>query len=100
MLHHRRLSPGRLTTGALTLAVALACRAHAQDAGDAAPPSRALLLELAAEYGCAAVLLFSDPADDGDARGPTCPDGPWKPDWAAQRLQSSWNDVSIRHLGS
>ncbi len=46
---------------------------------------RGVKVELAEERGCVGVLLFSDPADDGAGRGPTWPDGPWKPDWAAQR---------------
>jgi N-acetylated-alpha-linked acidic dipeptidase len=46
---------------------------------------RGVKADLAEEYGCAALLLFSDPAEDGDVRGPTWPTGPWKPDWAAQR---------------
>jgi N-acetylated-alpha-linked acidic dipeptidase len=35
--------------------------------------------------GCAAVLLFSPAADDGAGRGPTWPQGPWKPSHEAQR---------------
>ena len=46
---------------------------------------RGVKVELAEEHGCAAVLLFSDPATDGDGKGPTWPDGPWKPDTEAQR---------------
>jgi N-acetylated-alpha-linked acidic dipeptidase len=46
---------------------------------------RGVKVDLAAQHGAIAVLLFSDPADDGAARGPTWPDGPWKPDWAVQR---------------
>ncbi|MCB9913563.1 MAG: M28 family peptidase [Planctomycetes bacterium] len=46
---------------------------------------RGVKARLAQEYGCAGLLLFSDPADDGAAKGAVWPDGPWKPDWAAQR---------------
>lgn len=46
---------------------------------------RGVKVELAAEFGCSGVLLFSDPADDGAERGPVWPDGPWKPEWAVQR---------------
>ncbi|MEM7310061.1 MAG: M28 family peptidase [Planctomycetota bacterium] len=46
---------------------------------------RGVKAELAAEYGCAGVLLYSDPASDGYARGPAWPEGPWKPGDAAQR---------------
>lgn len=46
---------------------------------------RGVKVDLATEYGCAAVLLFSDPEDDGAAKGDTWPAGPWKPGWAVQR---------------
>ncbi len=46
---------------------------------------RGIKVELGAKHGCAAVLLFSDPADDGAAKGAVWPEGPWKPDWDAQR---------------
>jgi N-acetylated-alpha-linked acidic dipeptidase len=46
---------------------------------------RGIKVDLATEYGCAAALLFSDPDDDGPGRGETWPEGPWKPDWDAQR---------------
>lgn len=37
------------------------------------------------ERGAAAVLLYSDPADDGYARGDVMPRGPWRPETAVQR---------------
>src|SRR5262245_4852731 len=46
---------------------------------------RGIKVDMATQAGCAAVLLFSDPAEDGPDKGPTWPDGPWKPDWEAQR---------------
>jgi N-acetylated-alpha-linked acidic dipeptidase len=46
---------------------------------------RGIKVDLAAQYGCVGVLLFSDPSEDGSAKGPTWPAGPWKPDWDAQR---------------
>lgn len=46
---------------------------------------RGIKVDLATEYGCAGVLLFNDPAEDGGARGATWPAGPWKPDTSAQR---------------
>ena len=46
---------------------------------------RGVKARLAQEYGCAGVLLFSDPADDGAERGEVWPRGPWKPDWEGQR---------------
>ncbi|MCK6447090.1 MAG: M20/M25/M40 family metallo-hydrolase [Planctomycetes bacterium] len=41
--------------------------------------------ELAAEYGAAAVLLWTPASDDGAAKGALWPDGPWKPGHEAQR---------------
>jgi N-acetylated-alpha-linked acidic dipeptidase len=46
---------------------------------------RGIKVDLAAQYGCAAVLLWSDPKSDGAGRGPTWPTGPWKPAHEAQR---------------
>ena len=46
---------------------------------------RGIKVDMATQAGCAAVLLFSDPAEDGPDKGPTWPAGPWKPDWEAQR---------------
>lgn len=46
---------------------------------------RGIKVDLATQFGCAAVLLFNDPAEDGVERGPAWPEGPWKPDWEAER---------------
>lgn len=46
---------------------------------------RGVKVDLAREYGCVGVLLYSDPAGDGAERGEVWPFGPFKPDWAAQR---------------
>ncbi len=46
---------------------------------------RGCKVELAAEFGAAAVLLFTDPSEDGAAKGDVWPKGPWKPDTDAQR---------------
>ncbi len=46
---------------------------------------RGIKVDLATEFGCAAVLLFSDPSSDGPEKGATWPQGPWKPDDDAQR---------------
>lgn len=46
---------------------------------------RGIKVDMAARNGCSAVLLFSDPAEDGPDKGATWPAGPWKPDWDAQR---------------
>jgi N-acetylated-alpha-linked acidic dipeptidase len=40
---------------------------------------------IAQERGAAAVIIFSDPADDGWKRGDKYPRGPWRPDTGAQR---------------
>jgi len=39
----------------------------------------------AQEHGAAAVIIYSDPADDGWKRGDKYPDGPWRPDTGVQR---------------
>lgn len=46
---------------------------------------RGVKVDLASEFGCAGVLLFSDPKLDGPGKGEVWPKGPWKPEWAAQR---------------
>lgn len=46
---------------------------------------RGVKAELAQEFGCVGVLLFSESAEDGGERGAVWPQGPWKPDWDAQR---------------
>lgn len=45
---------------------------------------RGIKVDLASEFGCAAVLLFTPASDDGAEKGPTWPNGPWKPDTLAQ----------------
>ena len=39
----------------------------------------------AAAAGCAALLIYSDPKDDGFVRGDVYPEGPWRPESAVQR---------------
>ncbi len=39
----------------------------------------------ARKRGLAALLIYSDPADDGFVRGPVYPQGPWRPKSAVQR---------------
>jgi Peptidase family M28/PA domain len=46
---------------------------------------RGLKVMLAEERGAAAVLIFSDPAQDGAGRGAAFPDGPWRPGSAVER---------------
>ncbi|MCY2958746.1 MAG: M28 family peptidase [Planctomycetota bacterium] len=46
---------------------------------------RGIKVDLAAQYGCAAVLLWSESKSDGADKGPTWPAGPWKHEHEAQR---------------
>ncbi len=46
---------------------------------------RGVKVQLAQQYGAAAVILYSDPSDDGWQRGPAYPAGPWRPDSGVQR---------------
>ncbi|MDR3726912.1 MAG: M28 family metallopeptidase [Terracidiphilus sp.] len=46
---------------------------------------RGVKVYLAEQRGAAAVLLYSDPHDDGYSKGDTYPDGPWGPETAVQR---------------
>ena len=46
---------------------------------------RGVKVFLAANYGAAGVIIYSDPWDDGYFKGDKYPKGPWRPDTAAQR---------------
>lgn len=46
---------------------------------------RGVKADLAHEYGAVGLILYSDPADDGSARGPAYPNGPWRPATGVQR---------------
>ncbi len=46
---------------------------------------RAVKIHTAQDAGAAAIIIYSDPADDGYVRGPVWPDGPWRADWQLQR---------------
>ncbi|MEJ2131063.1 MAG: folate hydrolase, partial [Gammaproteobacteria bacterium] len=46
---------------------------------------RGIKPKLAAEHGAIGCLIYSDPADDGYARGDVYPDGPFKPETGVQR---------------
>jgi N-acetylated-alpha-linked acidic dipeptidase len=46
---------------------------------------RGVKVFLAQQHGAAGVLIYSDPADDGWARGDKYPNGPWRPDTGVQR---------------
>jgi N-acetylated-alpha-linked acidic dipeptidase len=45
---------------------------------------RGVKVYLAEQRGAAGVLLYSDPQDDGFAKGPAYPKGPWRPETAVQ----------------
>ena len=46
---------------------------------------RAVKIHTAQQAGAAAIIIYSDPADDGFARGLTWPEGPWRAEWQLQR---------------
>jgi N-acetylated-alpha-linked acidic dipeptidase len=46
---------------------------------------RAVKIHTAQEAGAAGIIIYSDPADDGFAKGLTWPEGPWRGDWQLQR---------------
>lgn len=46
---------------------------------------RGVKVYLAEQRGAAAVLIYSDPQDDGYFKGDVWPNGPWRPDTAVQR---------------
>jgi N-acetylated-alpha-linked acidic dipeptidase len=46
---------------------------------------RGVKVRLAQQHGAAAVLIYSDPFDDGWRRGDPYPQGPWRPDTGVQR---------------
>ena len=45
---------------------------------------RAVKLHTAQQAGAVGIIIYSDPADDGFARGLTWPDGPWRADFQSQ----------------
>ncbi len=45
---------------------------------------RAVKIHTAQEHGAAAIIIYSDPADDGYAKGLTWPEGPWRADFQSQ----------------
>ncbi len=46
---------------------------------------RAVKIHTAQQHGAAAIIIYSDPADDGFAKGLVWPEGPWRADFQAQR---------------
>ena len=45
---------------------------------------RAVKIHTAQEHGAAAIIIYSDPADDGFAKGLVWPEGPWRADFQIQ----------------
>lgn len=45
----------------------------------------------AQERGAVATIIYSDPAQDGSRRGPTYPDGGWRPSSSVQRGSVQFN---------
>ncbi len=45
---------------------------------------RAVKIHTAQEHGAAAIIIYSDPADDGYAKGTAWPKGPWRADFQSQ----------------
>ena len=46
---------------------------------------RGVKVKVAEEHGAAACIIYSDPADDGYAKGDVYPRGPWRPETGVQR---------------
>lgn len=46
---------------------------------------RGVKVREAQAHGALAIILYSDPADDGENKGPVFPDGPWRPASGVQR---------------
>jgi N-acetylated-alpha-linked acidic dipeptidase len=53
---------------------------------------RAVKVHTAEQAGAAGIIIYSDPADDGYARGLTWPEGPWRADFQSQsgNAKYSW----------
>ena len=45
---------------------------------------RAVKIHTAQEHGATAIIIYSDPADDGYLKGLTWPEGPWRADFQSQ----------------
>merc|ERR1711963_220394 len=54
---------------------------------------RGLKVRNAQERGAAAVLIYSDPTDDGFAQGEPYPDGAWRPKFGVQRGSVQFNSL-------
>lgn len=54
---------------------------------------RGLKVRNAQESGALAVLIYSDPFDDGFVQGPVYPEGPWRPEYGVQRGSVQFNSL-------
>ncbi len=54
---------------------------------------RGLLAQAAQQAGAVGAIFYDDPADDGAGKGPTYPNGPWRP---AASVQRGWLGPGIR----
>lgn len=54
---------------------------------------RGLKVMNAQKKGAAAVLIYSDPIDDGFSQGPVYPKGPWRPSFGVQRGSVQFNTL-------
>src|SRR5579864_1208998 len=66
---------------------------------------RGVKADLAHQHGAVGLILYSDPADDGRARGAVYRDGPWRPDTGVQRgsINAIWEfpgDVTTPGIAS
>ncbi len=52
---------------------------------------RAVKVHTAEQAGARGILIYSDPADDGAARGETWPKGPWRSAWMLQRGNAKYS---------
>jgi N-acetylated-alpha-linked acidic dipeptidase len=52
---------------------------------------RAVKVHTAEAAGAAGIVIYSDPADDGAARGEAWPAGPWRPEWLLQRGNAKYS---------
>ncbi len=59
---------------------------------------RGILAQRAQANGAAGVIFYSDPKDDGYARGPVYPNGPWRPIGSLQRGSVSRDILQIPTL--
>ena len=51
----------------------------------ASPANSAMKVKAAHEAGCAGVLIYTDPSDDGSEKGEVWPEGPWRSEDSVQR---------------